>query len=601
MSGREEGAPVRRQFTEPINRVLGWMLSLRDGEGAIICPFHRIEHTGKSAGVIAMACALARHDPQADRAFLFGVAREQALRLVRRLEREGNSTCFTFRPGRHDPYNCSNSVIDGGACTDALVDCVETFGADLSPEDAEALTQAAVLSAQTYLRYCVIDKWIPAQKAWALTGVAQALRLSGHEVLDLTVREGTRILGELQREDGSYPYHPAELGAPHPGASDASAYYQSRVTAFLGYSLERAGLGVDGGPWEKDLARGVDFLLGLVGPDGIKAGLVEAKPWYWGADHEVVSNPFDMYALGLGLTALGDGRCAAPLIKSFSAWEQHLLPSGEPRSHLPGPGRKPSYQCPIFWGAHATWAARALPFLEAAAEAAPGSDGPQGVRLFQDTGLVRLDHGGGAAWVRGLRPAGNLHHGSPLGAGLIRVVGADGTVLLERNHSAGAPEGEWADRSGGFQGARGWRANRKELRFSVWLARNALRGGRWARAVSIPLSVLTRGVLAYGSGAISSAYDREAVLEQVPGGVRVRGALAHRDGSRVSGTAFERVFTVQDGGLLVRDTCTGAQNPQLTVPKHATGVVQEEGSVSYFLPLGQDGHRSLSTQPSLTP
>ena len=36
------------------------------------------------------------------------------------------------------------------------------------------------------------------------------------------------------------------------------------------------------------------------------------------------------------------------------------------------------------------------------------------------------------AWVRGRRPEGNAHHGSPLGAGLVRVVAPDGRELLPR-------------------------------------------------------------------------------------------------------------------------------------------------------------------------
>ena len=255
-----ETIAARPALTEPLHRVLGWMLSHRDGDGAIVCPFHRIEHTGKSAGAAVLACTLARHDPEADHEALLEVARQQARRMVARLEREGESTCFTFRPGRHDPYNCSNSVIDGGACSDALAEVVQTFGDRLESEEREAFVRASVLGAQTYLRYCVLDKGIPAQKAWALTGVAQAHALSGHEVLELTVREGATILDALTRADGSVPYPPVEGGAGHPGASDASAFYQSRVTAFLAFALERAGLDPVAGPWRGQLERGLDFL-----------------------------------------------------------------------------------------------------------------------------------------------------------------------------------------------------------------------------------------------------------------------------------------------------------------------------------------------------
>ena len=103
---------IRNEILEPVQRVLHWMLRHRDKDGRIICPEHGIEHTGKNAGAIVMACELAPHTDFADE--LFDVAVQQGRRLVERLEREGESTCFTFRPGRHDPYNCSNNVIDGG-------------------------------------------------------------------------------------------------------------------------------------------------------------------------------------------------------------------------------------------------------------------------------------------------------------------------------------------------------------------------------------------------------------------------------------------------------------------------------------------------------
>ena len=58
---------VSPAILEPLGRTLSWLLSLRDGEGRILCPQHRVEHTGKSAGVIGLALALREHDPDADR------------------------------------------------------------------------------------------------------------------------------------------------------------------------------------------------------------------------------------------------------------------------------------------------------------------------------------------------------------------------------------------------------------------------------------------------------------------------------------------------------------------------------------------------------
>ena len=583
-----ETIAVRSALTEPLHRALGWMLSHRDGEGAIVCPFHRIEHTGKSAGAAVLACALARHDPEADHEALLEVARQQARRMVARLEREGESTCFTFRPGRHDPYNCSNSVIDGGACSDALAEVVQTFGDRLVPEEREAFVRASVLGAQTYLRYCVLDKGIPAQKAWALTGVAQAHALSGHEVLELTVREGAAILDGLTRPDGSVPYHPVEGGAGHPGASDSSAFYQSRVTAFLAFALERAGLDPAAGPWRGQLERGLDFLVGLIGPDGIKPGLVEAKPWYWGAHYEVASHPFDLYALSVGVRHLGRRDCARALRASWKAWVDHLGANGAPASHLAGRGREASYQCRMFWAGHASWAARALPILEqvwgASEQDECGASRPE-VQVFEEAQLARLSGGGVTAWVRGARPAGNLFHGSPAGAGLVRVVAdASGEELLVRSRRGLHPDAEWTATSGAPSPMRGLRANGSEARFVGWLARNGMRGGGFTQALRPAMDYGLQGLAGFASPRASTAFDRGAALERVPGGVSLRALLSWRDGVRTALPAAERTFTISSSGLRVVELLHGTANRlQYRVPPQARDVDREPGRVSWTL------------------
>ena len=71
---------VSPAILDPLRRSLAWLLSLRDAEGRIVCPQHKVEHTGKTAGVIGLALALRLHDPEAERAELWGVAVEQARR-----------------------------------------------------------------------------------------------------------------------------------------------------------------------------------------------------------------------------------------------------------------------------------------------------------------------------------------------------------------------------------------------------------------------------------------------------------------------------------------------------------------------------------------
>src|SRR5262245_43826689 len=468
-------SPVREEILEPLRRSLRWLASLRDGRGRIVCPEHEVEHTGKSAYAIVSAVELLAADPARDADFLRDLATGQAERLLANLEREGDSECFTFRPGRHDPFNCSNGVIDGGACSDALALLATTKAFEVDSGLRERCRNASLLHARTYLRYAVLDKGVPAQRAWGLTGLAGAAALERDPELESAAIQAVGELEAIQHGDGSFPYHPVEWGAEHPGEADVSAFYQSRVTSFVAHSLERMGRDPRDPMFAPPLARGLDFLVALQAPDGTKCGLVEAKPWYWGATYEVASHPFDVHALATGWRLFGNERWARGAAAAFRAWVEHLQASGEPRSHREGAGRGRSYQCPLFWASHAAWIARCARDLESILARAPSPASPPGRPAIDISGtgfphaqLGRLEDARAIAWLRGARPAVNVHHGSPHGAGLLRVWDkAAARDRLERCRLSGANEGEWTGREGAFSLARGRRSSAREMRFSL--------------------------------------------------------------------------------------------------------------------------------------
>lgn len=588
---------MRSSLREPLERVLDWMVAQDRGDGALICSKHGVEHTGKSAGAIVLACELARHGAGgSDR--LFAIALAQGRRLVSRLEREGESTCFTFRPGRHDPYNCSNNVIDGGACSDALAQLITTFGERLTASERESFEHACVLHAQTYLRYAATQKPIPAQRAWAMTGVAGAAQLSGHEVLQLAVTEGAKGLAKDQHSDGSYPYHPRGSGAPHPGSADVSSYYQGRVSAFLLYSLERVGIDPRQSPHAESLSRGLDFLTALYGPDGHKCGLVEAKPWYWEGAGEVVSHPFDVFALARGWRLFGKEAYGRAALAAHRTWAACLDRNGRPRARRQQSGRG-DYQCSLFWAGHASWAARALPDLEAleGLEAAGGPVAPAmpAVQEFEQASLYRLENERIVAWVRGARPGRSAMHGSPHGAGLLRVVSkATGTELLSRSMDgspSGAPRGaplcaEWVARAGAWSLARGWAAGAADLRFSLWLARAARRAGGLRAALSEPVRRLRDGVLACASPCVRSDMDLAPTCRVTSKGVVLESRLARPDGQALAGSRLVRRFELDETGLRVDDQLIelgAAKSARYALPRAAQDVEREEGHVRYRL------------------
>ncbi len=578
-----------------LERTLRWMLQLRDGQGRILCPEHKVEHSGKNAGVIVMALELAKRKSGTQRAELIEVAWQQGDRLVACLEREGTSPCFTFRPGRHDPFNCSNSVIDGGAAADALGALVRETRTSCTAERLQAYEHACLTHARTYLRYAILDKGVPAQRAWGMTGLGSAYTLEQDPILHEAAQQATVLLRDIQQADGSYPYHPMSWGAGHPGASDVSAYYQSRVTAFVLHAALDLGLDLQSEELSGPMRRGLEFLLTLQGPDGRKCGLLEAKPWYWGATYEVASHPFDMAALAYGWKVYGDARYRVAALRAMDAWADHVDAQGMPHSHHPAHGTTRSYQCPVFWAGHAMWIARALTILDShPSEDSAGDDSgteqgtsPQLIAC-EDASLYRLEDAHVVAWVRGSRPPGNVAHGSPQGAGLIRVLRkSDGRELLPRCRLGGHQSGEWCGKSGPIRPGRGWRAGAKEVRFSLWIARVHWRAGRCALALKTPLATFRRGVLAFAHPRVSSAFHLSPEVSSGPGALlRMKSALAWRDGSPVSGTQVLREFEVDGGGLLVRETMLsspGVRALDYRVPKQASEVQRDGDEIRYRL------------------
>jgi hypothetical protein len=583
---------ARAELVPPVRRAFEWLLSLREVDGRIVCREHRVEHTGKSAGAIVMALELARDTEGVGREDLVEVALQQGRRLTQNLVREGTSPCFTFRPGRHDPFNCSNSVIDGGACSDALAALVRGLDGERDEEELAPLREASLRHARTYLRYAVLDKGVPAQRAWGLTGLASAWRLEQDPVLEEAALEAVKILAAIQNPDGSYPYHPLEWGAEHPGASDVSAFYQSRITAFLIHAIETLGRDPRAPEFRPQIERGLEFLSALHSPGGIKTGLVEAKPWYWGATYEVASHPFDVFALSAGARLFREPRYARLALAAHARWAEHLDEAGAPRSHLAGPGRGRSYQCPVFWAGHAMWTARALDDLAQASVQAPEPTGSGRTIVvetdhFPQSSLVRLEDECIVAWVRGARPGVNVNHGSPHGAGLLRVVRkSDGRELLPRCRLGGHQAAEWSGLAGLPSPGRGWRAGAKEVRFSAWIARVHWRAGRRLLALRTPLASLRRGVLAFAHARVSSAFALSPKLEVRMGSVDIEGPLAWRDGTPVPGTSLARSFRVDGGGLIVSERVLGADGVRALdypVPEAATEVRRNGHEVQYRL------------------
>jgi hypothetical protein len=244
----------------------------------------------------------------------------------------------------------------------------------------------------------------------------------------------------------------------------------------------------------------------------------------------------------------------------------------------------------VFWAAHAAWIARALETLELAARLPTETVARTGaidlrVTWFPDCQVGRLEDGAVIAWVRGAHPVANVHHGSPRGAGLLRVWSKlSSRDVLERARDS--DEAEWVGSSGSTHPLRGLRANKDELRFSFWLSRVAWRGGRAKDALLAPLEIAKKSLFGCGGTRASSAFDPAPDVELHGDGFVLRGGLAHREGTRVEGSALERTFSSDGGGLVVDEKLLAAGRAQAVayhVPKLARDVVSAPDRASYRL------------------
>src|SRR5581483_10076659 len=165
------------------------------------CPRHHVIHTGKLARAIPLDLALLRAtgEPAYARRAI-----EQARFVTSRLARDPEHGGWIYLPGRFDPRNCSNSIIDSGECTGALAQLLLAPDATLTPDDRAAFASAVERNAATYLCRAVLEKEITNQRLWGAMGLASAYRLDPRAAWrDVLVQAVEQSLDE-QGRDGAW-------------------------------------------------------------------------------------------------------------------------------------------------------------------------------------------------------------------------------------------------------------------------------------------------------------------------------------------------------------------------------------------------------------
>ena len=522
------------------------------------CPTHQVAHTGKLARGVVLDLALcdatgdARHWERA-------VARAQW--VAGRLAPDPEHGALIYLPGRLDPRNCSNSVIDSGECTDALARLLRHERAHtLPPEAVATLRHAVERNAETYLLAAVVEKEITNQRLWGAMGLASAHALLPNRAWCEALRESLARSVAEQHADGSWPYQPDALreGA-HPGATDVSVYYHSRCLAFL-LHVTAVVPELESEAVRDAVRRGFDFLALVLTPDGLKPLNLEGKRWFWDGSYEAGSTAFDVFALHAGAGRLGRPELRELAVPVWRQLRRHQLADGSISSCLERSAA--DFVCPDFHTADLAWSAQVLANLDdASVPRGALVTAVAGVREAPNAGVLRLESSERVVLIRTDKRSANTQFGGAVGGGsLASVVDRGGRSRLE----PGAAQWTVVPPFGVASSARVrafLRENppRREGRQWLFVARLLLRAGQPAAALRRLWHGVGRDALWALRGVVSSAWALSAERHEGEA-LAFESSVAERSGKTPRWAASLRVvrrYATGPAGLMVRETLRG--------------------------------------------
>ena len=376
-----------------------------EANGQLICPKHRIEHTGKNCYSIFIDTKL--FEIANDEKY-FKRAKSRALRTVEKLCRDPEFGRFIFYPGRLHDKNMSDNIIDGGACVDSLVHFLKVFDDKVKDREREEILDAIFKHCDTYLKTFAVEKPVTNRRLWGATGLASGYTIFKEETWkEALIASIERSFGE-QKEDGSFFYQPNYKDYDiYEGVYDVTTYYHSRHIAFAVHVLEQLNLVKK---YLENLKKGLDFLIAMYQPNGLKNLCLETKRWYWESEYEVVSHAFDIYALIKGYEYTNQEIYERYARKSFKRILEHCLSDGGITSHQ---GRQNNFQCRIFWNGHLAWLTKVIENVQA--------DDPTEdsifYKIFSDAQVVKFEGANICAILRGGKAPINIDWGCPVGGG----------------------------------------------------------------------------------------------------------------------------------------------------------------------------------------
>lgn len=521
-------------------------------DGRLVCPEHRIDHTGRSARSILIDAAL--HAATDDGEY-FQRARTRALTTDARLAPDPEHGAWIFHPGRLDPNNMSTSVIDGGDCVDALATFLLQFPDLVDGDLRHRLESTIARHCDTYLANAAVTKEVTNQRLWGAMGLASAYRLTGNPDWKDAVMRSLEVSFAEQNPDGSFPYHPAAVqhGLP-PGAAGATTYYHSRHLAFAHHARLMCD---EPDAFAGDFQRGLDFLLAVITPEGFKPLLLDSKPWFWEGPLEAGGHPLDLYVIA----ALTEAQDSGDILANLTG---RLLETRDDDGAFRGvPSGPRGFNCRHFHTADLAWLARAAELAPLVPSHAPAHRLPdRAITTFPHAGLIRLQTPGTCALLAAGPGERNLLFGAPAGGGELVYLGRrrDGWRNLVERWTAPDRDipGWYAAVGSDFRSniKTYLRHNRpgRDLRFRLYVARTRLKSGRPLDSLRSLAADFRAGIAAALTPVAHTRYWPEWNVEQRSDGVEIETGLAGLDAVPVDGLALRRRYELDGERLLVTET-----------------------------------------------
>ena len=160
-----------REFLEKIS---GYFFDLSSKDGNLICPKHKIEHTGKNIYSAVIDTRL--YELTANEEYYNRIKKRVKVTLGK-LIKDPEYGYWIFYPGRLNRWNMSNSIIDAGACVDVLSSFYLKFFNRLSLDERKDIKEAIFRNSDTYLKQNILTKDVINQRLWGGTGLSSAYKI----------------------------------------------------------------------------------------------------------------------------------------------------------------------------------------------------------------------------------------------------------------------------------------------------------------------------------------------------------------------------------------------------------------------------------------